>query len=135
VNFGWRKLSSVFGTIYVPIAIVEVQNFSGEWQEFEFKVDSGAIVTLMNSDDCSLLGYCLKDGEEKTLTTANNSELKVYIHKIGMKITDNMFPTKARIAFAEKQVHSLLLGRLDIFNSFDIHMQGRVLQTIFNYVA
>lgn len=132
-NFGWRKASSVFGTVYVPIAIVEVQNSTQDWQEFEFKVDSGAIVTLMNPDDCLLLGYRLKDGEERMLTVANNSELKVYIHEVRVKIAATTLPTKVRIAFSENRIHSLLLGTLDIFNSFDIHMQGRILQTIFSY--
>jgi hypothetical protein len=134
-NFGWKKSHSVFGTVYSPIAIVEIQNSDGEWQEFELKVDSGAIITLMNPGDCELLGYTLNDGVKKILTTASNSELEVRIHKMKMKIGDEAPPLEVRTAFAVRDVPSLLLGILDIFNSFDISMRGHIRQTDFSYVS
>ncbi|HEX2304941.1 MAG TPA: hypothetical protein VHH33_01505 [Nitrososphaeraceae archaeon] len=134
-NFGWKKSLSVFGTVSSPIAIVEILNSDGEWQEFELKIDSSAVITLMNPGDCALLGYTLNDGEEKILTTASNSELKVRVHRMKMKIGDDVPPIEVRTAFAVHDVPSLLLGILDIFNSFDISMRGHIRQTDFNYVS
>jgi hypothetical protein len=52
-----------------------------------------------------------------------------------MKIGDDVPPIEVRTAFAVHDVPSLLLGILDIFNSFDISMRGHIRQTDFNYVS
>jgi hypothetical protein len=131
INFGWKKSSSVFDNVYAPIVIVELQNSDGDWQGFELKVDSGAVITLMNPDDCIALGYKLDDGENKTLNVADNSELKVRVFRINVKIGDSKIPQEVRVAFAEKPIRELLLGRLDIFNHFNILLEGKILRTSF----
>ena len=129
IDFDWVRVSSVFGPLYKPVANVEFETNAHEWQSFELKVDSGAVVTLLNADDCSLLGYKLNDGEEKKLKVANNGEVIVRIHKIRMKIGDITLPNEVRVAFAEHQVPELLLGRLDVFNHFEIHLKQDQLKT------
>jgi predicted aspartyl protease len=113
------------------MAIVEFQKFDGKWQEFHLKIDTGAIITAMNPGDCELLGFNLTDGEEADLTTANNSKLKVFVHNIKLKIGNDILPSTVRVAFAATQISELLLGRLDIFNFFDITLQQRTMQITF----
>lgn len=67
--------------------------------------------------------------EEKKLKVANNGEVIVRIHKIRMKIGDITLPNEVRVAFAEHQVPELLLGRLDVFNHFEIHLKQDQLKT------
>jgi hypothetical protein len=128
------------------MAIVEFQKFDGKWQEFHLKIDTGAIITamkrlvlmvicmflvMMDPGDCELLGFNLTDGEEADLTTADNSKLKVFVHNIKLKIGNDILPSTVRVAFAATQISELLLGRLDIFNFFDITLQQRTMQITF----
>lgn len=122
----------MFGPEYKPVADVEFQTVKEEWIEFiDLKIDTGAIITLMNSSDCESLGYSLVEGDKKTLSTASGSPLDVSIHKIRIRIGGVMLPNYVRIAFALKPINNLLLGRLDIFDRFDILFNPRDCVTSF----
>jgi len=117
------------------MATVEFQDSDNDWQEFHLKIDSGAVVTLLNRGECELLKYKLEDGEREKLSVANDSSIYVRIHQIKLKIGNVTLPNPVRIAFAETKVPALLLGRLDIFEFFDITLRERIKQINFSYIA
>lgn len=129
IDFDWKRSNSVFGLSYKPVAYVSFETSRDDWQEFQLTVDSGAIVTLLNPEDCLSLGYNLEDGDKKILNVVDNTELAVRIHKIRIKIGDIMLPNRVRVAFAERPIRDLLLGRLDIFDHFEICLKQQILQT------
>jgi hypothetical protein len=115
-NFAWQqKTSKHFGTVYEPIAEVDLQHRNGKkWERFVFKIDSGAVVTLMNAGDCELLGLKLEDGQAVTLGAVNCTPVNAYIHKLNMRVgTDEA--KNVRVGFSEKPIQPLLLGRLKSF--------------------
>jgi hypothetical protein len=131
-NFAWlQKSSKNFGTVYEPIAEVELQKKDGKtWQRFVFKIDSGAVITLMNAGDCELLGYKLEDGQRVTLGAANGAPVSAYVHKMDMRVGMDEVQD-VRVAFSEKPIQPLLLGRLEVFHFFDIDLRGRLGQSVF----
>jgi hypothetical protein len=110
--------SKKFGKVFRPIALVEMQSYVGEWKVFYPEIDSGAIITVLNKSDCALLGYELTDGDHFLLSGVLGGETPAYIHTVGIRIGEETFP--ARVAFTDGKNHKQLLGRLDIFNKFQM---------------
>jgi hypothetical protein len=129
IDFDWKKSNSVFGPGYKPVASVGFETSKDDWEEFQLKIDSGAVITLMNPGDCLALGYKLEDGDRKILNVADNTELAVRVHKIRIKIGNRTLPNRVRIAFAERPIRELLLGRLDVFDHFEICLNMQILQS------
>jgi hypothetical protein len=129
-HFRWQKLSSpYFGRIAKPIARVSLKKKSGDWQEFWVEVDSGAAISLFNKSDCDLLGYRLQDGWVCELQGVTGHSIHCYVHNIDMKIGEEVI--KAKVAFSDSDKHRLLLGRVDVFDSFEIDLRGKTLDTFF----
>jgi hypothetical protein len=125
VPYPWRPGLSVFGPIKVPFATVEIQNSDNEWEEFVMKIDSGAIVTLMNPEDCTLLGYTLNVDNEVTFKDAQDNNLPTCVLRLNMRFGDIIL-SDVPVAFAKRRVPDLLLGRIKIFDYFDISLLGRI---------
>ena len=102
---------------------------TGGWQEFWVDVDSGAVVSFFNKDDCKTLGYELKDGSFCEIKSVGGTVMPCYIHSLDMKIGDEIIT--ARVAFSDTPKHGLLLGRLDVFNYFEVDFRGKTLDTFF----
>ncbi len=131
VKFDWIKISSpCFGPVTKPIARVFLQRTSGDWQEYLPEVDSGAVVSYFNKEDCEWLGLNLEEGVLCKLGGIGGSSVNCYIHKVRMRIGSEELET--RIAFSDAPKHDLLLGRLDVFDNFDIDLHGRDLFTNFS---
>jgi hypothetical protein len=129
--FDWKPAEekSVFGNIRNPIAIVEIMSKSNEWEIFYPLVDSGAVVTLFNESDCELLGLNLTDGIPFKIKAAFGQQCQAYIHQVTMKIGKDTI--SSRIAFTEGQDHKQYLGRIDVFDHFQICLKGKPFQTSF----
>jgi len=131
-EFNWKveAESKILGKIKKPIANISIKNAEEEWQEFIFKVDSGAVMTLMGKEDCEFLGYNIFEGQQHNFKAANNSTIPAFIHKLTMKIGEIEIP-EVKIAFALQDIGDYLLGRETIFNHTDILFRGRIGKTIF----
>jgi len=125
-----RISSSCFGRVAKPIARVFLLRVSGDWQEYLPEVDSGVVVSYFNKDDCEWLGLNLKEGDFCRLSGIGGSSVDCYIHKVRMRIGHEEIT--ARVAFSDAPKHDLLLGRLDVFDNFEIDFQGKNLITIFS---
>ena len=54
---------------------VDIQKKNGEWEQYVFKIDSGADTMLMEEGDRDSLGYALGDCITCKYTNANNDEI------------------------------------------------------------
>jgi len=90
-------------------------------------IDSGAVITLLNKDDCDLLGYQLTSGTPYKIKGIGGNEIQTYVHSIDMKVGDE--PIKVRVAFSDSPKHALVLGRLDVFDKFEIDLRGKTLDS------
>lgn len=84
----------------------------------------------MNKSDADDLGIDFEAGPRVPFGQATGDVLWARIHKVAMKFKHIELP-EARVAFAEKKVPTLLLGRLDINDFFDINLRGRARRTVF----
>lgn len=114
------------GTLPRPVAEVEILGPSGQWVKFAPYVDSGADITLVPREAGDLLGLDVATGEEREVTGVGGAKLKVHIHTLRMRLAGVEFGARIGFAHADGWV-PYLLGRLDIFERFDISFeQGRV---------
>jgi len=128
--FDWKLFHSpTFGNTSHPVASVEIKSISGEWEIFYPEVDSGAIISVFNESDCELLGLGLKDGKYFEISGVLGGKTPAYIHEVDVKIGMNTI--KSKVAFTEGKSHKQLLGRIDVFNNFQILFKGKSLQTYF----
>ena len=117
VRFDFRKEKSKhFGTIYRPVAKVKL--FGEVIVKEIFYVDSGADLTIIPRSVGELLGLKLKESEIIDLYGVGEGALSVVIKKIKMVIVDKKI--EARIGWALTEKVPLLLGRLDIFDKFEV---------------
>ena len=122
VRFEFRQEKSKhFGTILRPVATVKL---FGEFPVKEiFYVDSGADLTIIPRSVGELLELDLKERDIIDLYGVGEGALSVAIKKIEMEIGDTRIT--ARIGWALTERVPLLLGRLDIFDKFQITFDAR----------
>ena len=118
-EFSYRKMeSSLVGTIERPVADIFMRTTGGEWIEFHPFIDSGADITLIPYSFGLMLGLS-KDSEKiKELKGVRGIALPVVISKVKMRIGN--IELNPRVAWALIEEAPPLLGRLDIFDKFDI---------------
>ena len=129
-SFGYRKeRARIENEIYRPVASVYLKGSDGNWYLFYPYVDSGADISLFTRTDCDLLGYDLKTGEERLIGGVMGGLMKVYIHKMAIRIGDAEFD--AKISFADREEVPRLLGRMGIFQKFQVCFDEKTLMVHF----
>lgn len=119
IEFSFREeRSSIFGPINRPV--VEVVYFNGEKEaDGTPYLDSGADVSLIPKSLGELLGLSIEKGDAiSEMNGVGEIGVPVIIKKINLRIGTKVLST--RIAWALVEEVPLLLGRIDIFNIFDI---------------
>lgn len=113
-------------TPYAEVTLVGDVNRIKEW----FLIDSGADVSLVKLKLGELLGFKLKEGEEiKQLSGIGTSAIPYVPRTVKMKIGEKEFG--ARIAWSLIEDVPLVLGRLDIFDKFDVLFKEREGKVVF----
>lgn len=103
---------------FLPIVSTWLKG-SEEWVEFKAFVDSGAGYSVFKAEMAEILGLRLEDGKMDYVTVGDGSQIKVYIHKIPVKLADEEF--EAAIGFSRRLgIGFNIIGRLDIFNKFTV---------------
>jgi hypothetical protein len=111
---------------FAEITLVGEVNKITEW----FFIDSGADVSLITRSMGEVLGFKLKEGEEiKQLVGVGIGTIPYVLRKVKMKIGEMEFD--ARIAWSLVEDAPLVLGRLDVFDKFDILFKEREGKVIF----
>lgn len=118
-SFPYKKEpSTVFGYVYRPVVEIYLRTRDGDWFKVSTYADSGADITVFPRSVCELLGLRLQDGQESTVTGVGGEEIKIFIHRIMVRIGDEEL--KIRAGFAEREDIPYLLGRTDILACFNI---------------
>jgi len=126
--FGWKiERSRVFGLIERPVAEIFLEDSVGDWQPIVVYVDSGADVTVLKKSFGEVLGIDMEKGEKAALGAVSGAKIETYVHNMKLRIGDHI--VKARVAFATDDTPPNLLGRMDIFNLFEIHFRNRTHET------
>lgn len=113
-------------TPYAEVTLITDGNELTEW----FLIDSGADISLVKRGFGELLGFKIKEGEEIKQLSGISTNTIPYIHrKIKMKIGEKEF--EARIAWSLIEDVPLVLGKLDVFDKFDIIFKEREGKVIF----
>jgi len=119
VEFSFKKENSrIFGLIPRPVARIILINGSQQVPEMVY-VDSGADVTLIPRSVGELLNFKIEaDDKIEEIKGIGERGIPIVIKKIKIKIGEKLID--ARIAWSLLEEVPLLLGRVDIFNLFDI---------------
>ncbi len=118
IVFRYREeKSQITGETMRPVAEVKVLSSSGKWIEFHPYIDSGADVTLLPYTLGLYIGF---ESPSKIieLQGARGIGLPVEMRKVKMKIGD--IELEPRVAWALIEEAPPLLGRLDIFDKFNV---------------
>ncbi len=84
-------------------------------------VDSGAMISIFPRSICDLLGLVFEDGRRASVRSATGEEIRVRIHRVGLRIWD--FSFYVRVAFSEVESIPYVLGRLDVFEKVEIRFE------------
>lgn len=115
--FPYRKeRSKLFGKIYRPVVPVELI-WGSERKIQRMYLDSGADITLLPKSIGDLLKFEVTD-DIKEMRGVLDIPVPIIIKNINIKLCDIEFP--ARVAWAMVEEVPLLLGRMDIFDKFEI---------------
>jgi hypothetical protein len=112
-----------YGEIFNPKLVVGVKMFNGNYQLFEFILDSGADCTTVPRNMANLVGILLPSTPDTSMTDASGNSTPAYKGKLNIKFQNNTF--EVRCLFTSMNTTPLLLGRLDFFDKFDIIFKGR----------
>jgi len=118
-SFPYKKEpSTLFGYIYRPVVEIYLKTRENQWFKVSTYADSGADITIFPKSVSEILGLKLQDGQESTVTGVGGEEIKIFVHKITVRIEEEKL--KVRAGFAEREDIPYLLGRTDILTHFNI---------------
>lgn len=119
------------GEIVLPYASIVLyhadRSFAGE-----FLIDSGADITLIPRGVGELLGLASRAGDVSDVGDIRGT-LSVVYREVEMQIGTERL--RARVAWALTEDVPLILGRLDVFDIFDVEFRQRERCTIFRRAA
>lgn len=125
-----KEAATVTEFISKPFAEVTLIGDINEITEW-FLIDSGADISLVSLNIGKLLGFGLKEGEEiKQLSGIGTTTIPYLLRTIKMKIGEKEFD--ARMAWSLIEDVPLVLGRIDIFDKFDILFKEREGKIVFH---
>ena len=133
IVFEYQTMKShIFGDIRRPIANVLIRADTGEYIEFHPFIDSGADMTLLPYSFGLMLGFSEKTGNIKELHGVRGIGLPVIIKRVKMTLGD--IEIEPRVAWSLIEEVPPLLGRLDIFEKFEITFKEKEGEIIFEPV-
>ena len=113
-----RERSKLFGKIYRPVVPVDLRWEHGEWMNQKMYIDSGADISLIPLKLGDSLGFDMIYDDIKEMKVIGYSTISVIIENVNIKLCDIEF--NARVAWSMIEDVPSLLGRMDIFDKFEI---------------
>lgn len=124
-----EEKSGLFGIIKRPVAAVTFVNGEKEILESLY-VDSGADITMLPKSVGELLGFKMEKTDEiKEVKGVGERSVPIIIKKSQIKIDEKTI--NVRMAWSLIEEVPLLLGRIDVFNLFNISFQ-KAEKTVFD---
>ena len=121
--------SRLFGTIKRPVAKVYVRDASGNWVPCFMYIDSGADFTIIPYRFGLMLGLRLEGPVEEVYGIGGG--IPIIIKRLELKIGDVII--NARVGWSLREDVPFLLGRMDVFNEFNIEFREREERVIFKH--
>lgn len=119
-SFAWRRrMTRHFGEQWTPFAELDLKSVSGHWCVVSVQVDTGAVVSVFRRSTAKLLGINLGDGVPIDLAGIGAVPRTYYLHRLSARIGD-LPQFTIRVAVAESEETPNLLGRLDVFDRFQM---------------
>ncbi len=122
------KPSIRYGTLYIPIAKISVQTTQG-FEAVSFLIDSGADLTVISYDLGRRAGWTISEEDTILQLAGITGESSFVEREIGMIIGAHRF--RCRVAWAQDPNVTDVLGRLNIFDFFNIEFQQSKRRTLF----
>ena len=124
-----EEKANILPYISRPIARVKMIYEKNEIIQ-DMYVDSGADISLIPYSVGIALGFQLKPDEEiKRIGGIGGGKISIVVRKVKIKISQEEF--EIRIAWCMSEDVPLILGRLDVFDKFDVLFKGREKKTAF----
>ncbi len=125
--------SNIAGKIKRPVGRIQLWSSKlNRWIKVEGFIDSGADITLIPFGLGRMLGFNIDESNVKVLGGVGEGRVSVCIVTAKVKIGDNEF--NARIGWAFDNKVPTLIGRMDIFDRFNITFKEREGKIIFEPV-
>ncbi len=133
ITFYYRKMKSrVLGEILRPVADIRLQTRKGKWIKYEAFIDSGADITIIPYSVGKYIGFEMKEENLVQFQGVAGKNVPTILTKVRMRIGD--VELEPRVAWALIEEAPPLLGRLDIFDRFNITFKEREGKIIFEPV-
>jgi hypothetical protein len=133
IVFDYRRMRSLLvGEIKRPVADIFIRSERGEWIELHPFIDSGADITLLPYSFGLMLGFKKNIGELYELKGVRGIGVPVIVKRVKMRIGN--IELEPRVAWALIEETPPLLGRLDLFDKFNITFKEREGKIIFEPV-
>ena len=130
IIFRYRtERSRLFGTIKRPVAKAYIRDVHGNWVPCFIYIDSGADLTIIPYRFGLMLGLRLEGPVEEVHGIGGG--IPIIIRRIELKIGDVII--NARVGWSLREEVPFLLGRMDVFNKFDIEFREREEKVIFKH--
>src|SRR5574341_568032 len=128
IIFPYREeRSKLIGIIYRPVALIELKSEFGWVPEWMY-VDSGADISLLPRSLGDLLGFEVTQDIQE-IRGVGDSVVPVLIKNIDVRLGDEVF--NARVAWSLIEEVPPLLGRIDMFDKFEVIFKQHARNVVF----
>lgn len=130
IKYDWNdEYSESFGVVKRPVAEIHIKDKNNIWRAITMYIDSGADISIIKKSFGELFGHNIKKGRKIRLKGIGKEEVIAYVHKMDLLIGTHEIRIEA--AIAENEDVPNVLGRMDIFHSFEIHFKNKEESTHF----
>ncbi len=122
-----KERSTIFGAVSRPVARVVLERRFPHWMY----VDSGADISLIPLSVGRLIGLRRRKRDvPERIFGVGRSSVPILIRRISIGLGSVEF--RARVAWSQKEGVPLLLGRMDVFQKFDVTFREKARVTVFS---
>lgn len=129
LTFPYQYKKIEYGKVFNPYISVPVRASWG-WQNLWFLVDSGADTTMLTLSLAKQLKIPFNINKETKIFGIGEKSIVAFPGNITLKLGDNIIEARSYLIDAEDS--TLLLGRLDIFDRFNIYFDTTNQKVVFN---
>jgi predicted aspartyl protease len=119
------RASSLFGTIYRPVADVEFWSETYQrWERIRMIVDTGADYTLLPRYVAAVLGLSLPDQTRPVTVEGVGGQQKVYFWE-SARVKLGPFERTIPVSFSDSNQVPSLMGRQQFLETFAVSFEGK----------
>ncbi len=123
--------SPLLGLIQIPIARIRLSSPLGSFRT-TFLIDSGADITVVSYNTGALLNWSQTSDDAVMFMRGITGQEPCILRQLTMRIGSTQL--QARVAWAQSNLRVNVLGRLDVFDAFNIEFRQSEGRTVFRAV-